>query len=94
MSFPRHGEIYPGNEGTALRLRPGSSPWMSLQLVIPDGLLSSRARVRFTSRRHSATQRRRLTMHTQRTVNCDLTGCLSPGVHSTTKALSALHGRC
>jgi hypothetical protein len=41
MSFPRHGEIYPCDEGTILRPCPRSSPWMSLQLVIPGRLLSS-----------------------------------------------------
>ena len=29
--------------------------WMSLQLAIPGGVLSSRARFRFTSRPHAAT---------------------------------------
>ncbi len=43
MSFLRHGEIYPCDEGTILRPCPRSSPWMSLQLVIPGRLLSSRA---------------------------------------------------
>ena len=81
MSLRRHGEIYPCDEGTALRLRPCSSPWMSLQLAIPGGLLSSRARVRFTSRPHSATWGHRRTIPIQRTVNCGSTGCLSPGVH-------------
>ena len=47
MSFLRHGEIYPCDEGTILRSRPRSSPWMSLQLVIPGRLLSSRACFRF-----------------------------------------------
>ena len=41
MSFLRHGEIYPCDEGAISRPRPRSSPWMSLQLVIPGGLLSS-----------------------------------------------------
>ena len=50
MSFLRHGEIYPCDEGTISRSCPRSSPWMSLQLVIPGRLLSSRARFRFTSR--------------------------------------------
>ncbi len=54
MSFLRHGEIYPWDEGTISRPCPRPSPWMSFQPVIPGGLLSSRARVRFTSRRHSA----------------------------------------
>ena len=44
MSFPRHGEICPCDEGTISRPCPRSSPWMSLQLVIPGRLLSSRAR--------------------------------------------------
>ena len=47
MSFLRHGEIYPCDEGTISRPCPRSSPWMSLQLVIPGRLLSSRARFRF-----------------------------------------------
>ena len=51
MSFLRHGEIYPCDEGTISRPCPRSSPWMSLQLVIPGRLLSSRARFRFTSRK-------------------------------------------
>jgi hypothetical protein len=41
MSFLRHGEIYPCDEGAISRPRPRSSPWMSLQLVIPGRLLSS-----------------------------------------------------
>ena len=41
MSFLRHGEIYPCDEGATSRPRPSSSPWMSLQLVIPGRLLSS-----------------------------------------------------
>jgi hypothetical protein len=41
MSFLRHGEIYPCDEGTTSRPCPRSSPWMSLQLVIPGRLLSS-----------------------------------------------------
>jgi hypothetical protein len=53
MSFLRHGEIYPCDQGAILRPRPRSSPWMSLQLGIPGGLLSSRARVRFPSRGHA-----------------------------------------
>jgi hypothetical protein len=39
MSFLRHGEIYPCDEGTISRPCPHSSPWMSLQLVIPGRLL-------------------------------------------------------
>ena len=39
MSFLRHGEIYPCDEGAISR--PRSSPWMSLQLAIPGRLLSS-----------------------------------------------------
>ena len=49
MSFLRHKEIYPCDEGTISRPCPRSSPWMSLQLVIPGRLLCSRARLRFTS---------------------------------------------
>ena len=49
MSFLRHGEIYPCDEGAISRPRPRSSPWMSLQLAIPGRLLSSRARFRFTT---------------------------------------------
>jgi hypothetical protein len=49
MSFLRHTEIYPCDEGTISRTCPRFSPWMSLQLVIPRRLLSSRARFRFTS---------------------------------------------
>jgi hypothetical protein len=47
MSFLRHGEIYPCDEGAISRPppRPRSSPWMSLQLAIPNRLLSSRARL-------------------------------------------------
>jgi hypothetical protein len=41
MSFLRHGEIYPCDEGAISRPRPRSSPWMSLQLAIPGRLLSS-----------------------------------------------------
>jgi hypothetical protein len=88
MSFLRHGEIYPCDEGGScdggaiLRPRPCSSPWMSLQLVIPGRLLSSRARFRFTSRSYTANYQPRPTMLRQRTAQCSLTGCLSPGVHS------------
>ena len=82
MSFLRHGEIYPCDEGTIWRPCPRSSPWMSLQLGIPGGLLSSRARVRFTSRSYTANHQPRPTMLRQRTANCRLTGCLSRGVQS------------
>jgi hypothetical protein len=82
MSFPRHGEIYPCDEGAILRPRPRSSPWMSLQLGIPGGLLSSRARVRFPSQGHAGKLQPRRAMLWQRTAPCDLTGCLSRGVQS------------
>ncbi len=83
MSFLRHREIYPCDEGTILRSRPRSSPWMSLQLGIPGGLLSSSARVRFPSRSHAGKlQPRRATLW-QRTAQCDLTDCLSRRVQST-----------
>jgi hypothetical protein len=83
MSFLRHGEIYPCDEGTISRPRPRSSPWMSLQLVIPGRLLSSRAgRFRFTSRSYTANYQSRPTMLRQRTAECRLTDCLSPGVQS------------
>ena len=82
MSFLRHGEIYPCDEGAISRPRPRSSPWMSLQLVIPGRLLSSRARFRFTSRSYTANYQPRPTMLRQRTAKCRLTDCLSRGVHS------------
>jgi hypothetical protein len=82
MSFLRHGEIYPCDEGTISRPCPRSSPWMSLQLVIPGRLLSSRARFRFPSRSYTANYQPRLTMLRQRTAKCRLTGCLSRGVQS------------
>ena len=81
MSFLRHGEIYPCDEGAILRPRPRSSPWMSLQPGIPGGLLSSRVRVRFPSRNHADKLQPRRTMFRQRTALCDLTDCLSRGVH-------------
>src|SRR5208337_3627024 len=87
MSFLRHGEIYPCDEGTVSRPRPRSSPWMSLQLVIPGRLLSSRARLRFTSRSYTANDQPRPTTLRQRTAKCSLTGCLSRGVHSTREVL-------
>jgi hypothetical protein len=82
MSFLRHGEIYPCNEGAILRPCPRSSPWMSLQLVIPGRLLSSRARFRFTSPSYTANHPPRPTMLRQRTAKCRLTDCLSRGVQS------------
>jgi hypothetical protein len=82
MSFLRHGEIYPCDEGAILRPRPRSSPWMSLQLVIPGRLLSSRARFRFTSQSYTANHQPRPTMLRQRTANCRLTDCLSRGIQS------------
>ena len=82
MSFLRHGEIYPCDEGTISRPCPRSSPWMSLQLVIPGRLLYSRARFRFTSRSYTANNQSRPTMLRQRTAKCRLTDCLSPGVQS------------
>ena len=82
MSFWRHGEIYPCDEGTISRPCPRSSPWMSFQLVIPGRLLSSRARFRFTTRTYTGkVQPRRATLG-RRTAKCSLTGCLSRGVHS------------
>jgi hypothetical protein len=82
MSFLRHGEIYPCDEGAISRPRPRSSPWMSLQLAIPGRLLSSSARFRFTSRSYTANHQPRPTMLLQRTAQCRLTDCLSRGVHS------------
>ena len=88
MSFLRHGEIYPCDEGKYFdggaisRPCPRSSPWMSLQLAIPGRLLSSRARFRFTSRSYTAHHQPRPTMLRQRTAKCSLTGCLSRGVQS------------
>jgi len=82
MSFLRHEEIYPCDEGASLRPRPRSSPWMSLRLGIPGGLLSSRARVRFPSRSHAGKPQPRRAMLWQRTAQCSLTHCLSPGVQS------------
>ncbi len=80
--FLRHGEIYPCDEGTIMRPCPRSSPWMSLQLGIPGGLLSSRARFRFPSRSYTPNDPPRRTMHSQPTAKCSLTDCLSPGVQS------------
>ena len=82
MSFLRHGEIYPCDEGTISQPCPRSSPWMSFQLVIPGRLLSSRARFRFTSRSYTGKLQPRRAMLGQRTAKCSLTGCLSRGVHS------------
>ena len=82
MSFLRHGEIYPCDEGTISRPCPRSSPWMSLQLVIPGRLLCSRARFRFTSRSYTANHQPCPTMLRQRTAICRLTDCLSRGVQS------------
>jgi hypothetical protein len=93
MSFPRHGEIYPCDGGAISRPRPRSSPWMSLQLGIPGGVLSSRARFRFPSRSYNASHQSRPTMLQQRTAKCSLPGCLSPGVHSTSSLrISFMHG--
>ncbi len=85
MSFLRHGEIYPCDEGTISRPCPRSSPWMSLQLVIPGRLLSSRARFRFTSRSYAGKLQPRRAMLGQRTAKCNLTGCLSRGVQSNSR---------
>ena len=82
MSFLRHGEIYPCDQGTISRPCPRSSPWMSLQLVIPGRLLSSRARFRFTSRSYTAHHQPRPTVLRERTAQCRLTDCLSRGVQS------------
>ena len=60
MSFLRHRETYQVSEprfrdGELKRARPAATPslidLMSLRLDIPGGLLSSRARFRFTNRR-------------------------------------------
>jgi hypothetical protein len=91
MSFLRHGEIYPCDEGAILRPRPRSSPWMSLQLVIPGGLLFSRARVRFPSRSYTAHYQPRATMLRQRTAECCLTDCLSRGVQSTVRLAASVY---
>ena len=81
MSFLRHGEIYPWDEGTISRPCPRPSQWMSFQPVIPGGLLSSRACVRFTGRRHIHSVADLTARQKRQTVNCDSSGCLSPGVH-------------
>jgi hypothetical protein len=88
MSFLRHEEIYPCDEGTISRPCPRSSPWMSLQLAIPGRLLSSRARFRFTSRSYTANHQPRPTMLRQRTAKCRLTDCLSRGVQSSIRILN------
>jgi len=88
MSFLRHAEIYPCDEGGSCdggaisRPRPRSSPWMSLRLAIPGRLLSSRARFRFASWSYTANHQPRSTMLRQRTAKCSLTDCLSRGVQS------------
>jgi len=87
MSFLRYGEIYPCGKGTISRPCPRPSRWMSFQLAIPGGLLSSRARVRFTSRRHSAAAAALMSTQLHRTVLCDCSGCLSPGVHRNALAI-------
>ena len=91
MSFLRHGEIYPCDEGTISRPCPRSSPWMSLQLVIPGRLLCSRARFRFTSRSYTAYHQPSPTMIRQPTAKCRLTACLSRGVQSM-KVMTEVHG--
>jgi hypothetical protein len=91
MSFLRHGEIYPCDEGTISRPCPRSSPWMSLQLVIPGRLLFSRARFRFTSRSYTAYHQPRPTTLRQRTAKCRLTGCLNRGVQSNVRHRLARH---
>ena len=93
MSFLRYGEIYPCGKGTISRPCPRPSRWMSFQLAIPGGLLSSRARVRFTSRRHSAAAAALMSTQLHRTVLCDCSGCLSPGVHRTGIGILP-HGFC
>ena len=50
MSFLRHQEIYRDNRGSDLSAAPSFIVSMSSQLVIPGGLLSSRAHFRFTNR--------------------------------------------
>ncbi len=82
MSFLRHEEIDPCDEGATLRPRPRSSPWMSLQLGIPGEVLSSRARVRFPSRSHAVKLQLHRTMLRQRTEPCNLTDCFTRGVQS------------
>jgi hypothetical protein len=93
MSFLRHGEIYPCDEGTISRPCPRSSPWMSLQLVIPGRLLSSRARFRFTSRSYTANHQPRPTTLRQRTAKCSLTDCLSRGVQSSQQRIGTIGDR-
>ncbi len=54
MSFLRHGEIYPCDEGTISRPCPAPRREEYPTGCLPCGLLSSRARFRFPSRSYNA----------------------------------------
>jgi hypothetical protein len=82
MSFLRHREIYPCDEGASLRSRPRSSPWMSLQLGILAGCSPAEPASASPSWSHAGKYQPRRAMLRQRTAQCRLTGCLSQGVQS------------
>ena len=50
------GKSIHGDEGTTQLDRAPLIVWMSLQLAIPGGVLSSMTRFRFTSQRHAASK--------------------------------------
>ncbi len=77
------GKSIHGDEGTTQLDRAPLIVWMSFQLAIPGGVLSSMARFRFTSQRYAATKTQCRSRRKQRMANRGLTSCLSPGVHFT-----------
>jgi hypothetical protein len=50
------GKSIHGDKGTTQLDRAPLIVWMSFRLAIPGGVLSSRARFRFTSQRYAATK--------------------------------------
>src|SRR5437879_5942791 len=79
MSFLKHGEIYPFDEGAVAQAASSLIDRMSFGLAILGGLRSRLPASASPAGEHLAMKRLRCTIKFQRTANSVLTVCLSPG---------------
>ena len=83
MSFLRHGKSIKSDAGENAEGRtvpaPAPSASMSFSWLFLGGVVSTRARLRFTNRGHYAVHSVRRSSLLQRTANYLLTVCLTPG---------------
>src|SRR5215470_13752715 len=94
MSFPRHTEIYQSDEVKKRRVPPLGSTLAhrldeSPSRLFPGRLLSSRACLRFTGRRYSATMDQSWQRLFCQVQNPSLTRGLTPGAHPIPNAVLA-----